>query len=82
VGDADDVNFHASPSRRVTLEGYQRVDLNLSYRVPWTTENIRAVKLEVSARNLLNNDYEEVFGFSTPGVTVLGGVRLEFGRRE
>ncbi|HJM43833.1 MAG: TonB-dependent receptor [Nitrospinota bacterium] len=82
VGESKDVNFSTSPSTRATLDGYGRLDLSLSYRLPWTTQTIRAMKLEVSAQNLLDNDYEEVFGFSAPGATVLGGIRMEFGRRK
>ena len=79
IRDSKDANFSTFPATRVTLKGYERVDLNLSYRFPWTTKVVRAVHLEFFAKNLLNQEYEEVFGFSTPGITVLGGLRLEFG---
>jgi outer membrane cobalamin receptor len=28
--------------------------------------------------NLLNADYEEVLGFSTPGISVRGGIAVDF----
>ena len=79
VSDSKDANFSTFPATRVTLKGYERVDLNFSCRLPWTTKVVRAVHLEFFAKNLLNQEYEEVFGFSTLGITVLGGLRLEFG---
>ncbi len=79
VGDSKDANFSTFPAARVTLKGYERVDLNLSYRLPWTMEVVRAVHLEFFAKNLLDQEYEEAFGFSSPGITALGGLRLEFG---
>jgi vitamin B12 transporter len=82
VGDSDDLNFSVFPATRVTLAGYQRVDLFLSYKLPWQVPTIQAIRLELRAQNLLNQSYEEVFGFSEPGVTVLGGFRLEFGSRK
>ncbi len=82
VGDAKDIDFSSFPSRRVTLDGYERVDLYLSYLLPWKLPGIRAARLQVQAQNLLDESYEEVFGFSTPGATILGGIRLEFGNRK
>ncbi len=79
VGDASDLNFSQFPSRRITLEGYERVDLYLSYPLPLKVPGIRAAKLQVQVENLLDESYEEVFGFSTPGVAVMGGFKLEFG---
>lgn len=82
VGDAKDVNFSESPATRVTLKNYHRLDLNLSYRIPWRINIVRNVYLEFVTKNLLNQSYEEVFGFSTPGTEILGGLRLEFGSQE
>jgi vitamin B12 transporter len=81
VGDSDDLNFSAFPATRVTLAGYQRVDLFLSYRLPWQVPTIQAIRLELRVQNLLDESYQEVFGFTAPGATVLGGIRLEFGSR-
>ncbi|MBI2881160.1 MAG: TonB-dependent receptor [Candidatus Tectomicrobia bacterium] len=79
VGDAADADFSSSPARRVTLPGYERVDLSLSYLLPWKPPGVQALRLEVQAQNLLDEGYEEVFGFTAPGVAVLGGFRMEFG---
>ena len=79
VGDSRDVNFSESPATRVTVKNYHRLDLNLSYRLPWKINTVRNVYLKFITKNLSNQNYEEVFGFSTPGTEVLGGLHLEFG---
>ena len=70
VGDASDLNFSQFPSRRITLGGYERVDLYLSYPLPWKLPGVRTARLQVQVKNLLDENYEEVFGFSTPGVSL------------
>ncbi len=79
VGDASDLNFSQFPSRRITLGGYEHVDLYLSYPLPWKLPGVRTARLQVQVKNLLDENYEEVFGFSTPGVSAIGGLKLEFG---
>jgi vitamin B12 transporter len=51
------------------LEDYERVDLSLDYR--WGEHLRPYVRLD----NLLDEDYEEIRGFTTPGRTVLVGVK-------
>jgi outer membrane cobalamin receptor len=36
------------------------------------------VWLQMKIENLLNEDYEEVLGFSSPGISVCGGVAAHF----
>ncbi len=72
VGERDDRDFSTFPATRLTLESYTLVSLALSYQV---TENV-----QVSARvdNLLDDDYEEVKGFGTPGISAFGSVKVMF----
>jgi vitamin B12 transporter len=59
-------------STRVELGGYLLVNLAASYDVTkW---------LQVFARvdNLLDREYEEVYGYGTPGISGYGGVKVSF----
>jgi len=58
------------PQERVTLQGFTLVNLSASYRL---TDK---VILTARAENLLDEDYEEVFGFSSPGFRLHGGLRI------
>ena len=51
-------------------DDYAVVDLKGSYRID--------DRLEIFARveNLLDEDYEDVLGFNTPGISGFGGIRL------
>ncbi len=78
-GQAADVQFNPDfSSQRVRNSGFTRVDLALAYRLLENRWGLRALTLEGRARNLFDEDYEEVFGFSTPGATFLVGFRAEF----
>lgn len=71
VGDRDDLVF-LSPtfeSARTTLDAYTLVDLAGSYEV------VPGLAVIARVENLLDEDYEDVFGFRTPGIGVYGGVR-------
>ena len=63
-----------NPSEIVTLKNYWLVDLAAQYRVTST------VRLFARASNLLDTQYEQVFGYRTPGRAVYGGVQVDFGR--
>ena len=78
-GHSVDRDFHTNSSgQRVRLSGYGRVDLALSYRLFENQWGLRSLTVEGKARNLFDEDYEEVFGFSTAGATFLVGFRAEF----
>ncbi|RYE43290.1 MAG: TonB-dependent receptor, partial [Hyphomicrobiales bacterium] len=57
---------------RVSLNEYVIVNLNAEYKI--------TPKIAVFGRveNLVNEDYEEVFSFATPGRAAYGGVRINF----
>ena len=58
------------PQERVTLNSFILMNVSASYRV--------TDKITVTARaeNLLDEDYEEVFGFASPGLRIYGGLRI------
>jgi vitamin B12 transporter len=70
IGKREDLDFSVFPSERVELKGYTLVDLAASYDI---TKN-----LEVFGRveNILDEDYEEVKGFGTPGISAFGGLKV------
>ena len=72
VGSRDDFDYSSFPSARVKLSSYTLVNLAASYDI---TKNI---KLLGRMENLLNERYEEVFGYGTPGFSVYGGIRISF----
>ena len=67
---APDFTFTTS---RVTLDDYWLVDVAASYKLQ------RGVELFGRVENALDAQYQEVFGFNTPGITAFAGVRFTFG---
>lgn len=74
-GEQDDLVFQAGTfaSDRVTLDAYTLVNVAASYRV--------TDRIELTGRidNLLDKDYEEVYGYRSPGIAGYVGVRGQFG---
>ena len=68
----DERQFYYTSSFVITMPDYFIHNLNLIQDV---TKNI-TIRLEAS--NLLDNHYEEEFGYPQPGRQVMGGVRLSF----
>ncbi len=63
-----------NPSEIVTLESYWLVDLTVRYQL---TDSI---KLFARGSNLLDTEYEQVYGYRTPGRAAFAGVRVDIGR--
>lgn len=74
-GTRDDLFFppFPQPSEIVTLDNYWLVDLAVHFRLS------NAVTLFVRGENLLDEDYEQVYGYRTPGATGYLGLRTNFG---
>ncbi|KUO66033.1 MAG: hypothetical protein APF80_07080 [Alphaproteobacteria bacterium BRH_c36] len=74
-GKMDDLAFNAFTFARsqVTLKDYTVVNLSAHYDV---TEDVR---LFGRVENLLNEDFQQVFGFETAPVAAYGGVRIKLG---
>jgi len=72
VGERKDIDYTKFPYEQITLDGYTKVDLSVHYKFrPW---------FEVFGRveNLLDEKYEEVYGFNTARLSGYGGVKIEF----
>ena len=70
VGERDDVN--ASVGSRVEVDDYVVVNLSGSFKVH------KYVEVFARIENLFNENYEEVFGYGTPGISAYGGIKLIF----
>lgn len=72
VGERDDLDFSTFPATRVELGDYLLVNLAASYDI---TKNFHVYgRIE----NLLDESYEEVKGYGTPGISVFAGLKLSF----
>lgn len=68
VGDRRDNDFDTF--ERVTLDDYTRIDMALDYQLH------SHIKLFAQIRNLLDEEYEEVFGFETEEFSGLAGIEV------
>ena len=55
-----------------TVGEWVRLDLKASYRVS------QQIELFGRIDNLLDENYQDVFGFGTPGISVFGGLRVQY----
>jgi vitamin B12 transporter len=63
-----------NPPETVVLHSHWLVDLTARYRL------LPGVDLFARVSNLLDTDYEQVYGYATPGRAAYAGVQLAFGR--
>ena len=63
-----------NPSELVTLANYWLLDLTAQFQL---TDSVR---LFTRASNLLDTDYEQVYGYRTPGRAAYAGVQVNFGQ--
>lgn len=62
-------------TQRVTAGGYTTVDLAGSYLLLKDTRHLRELTLFGKIQNLFDRDYQQVAGFSAPGITWLFGLK-------
>jgi vitamin B12 transporter len=68
VGVREDIDF--STYQRTELKGYVLINLAAHYYV------FDFLRLNARAENLLDTDYEDVFGYGTAGLSFYGGIKL------
>jgi vitamin B12 transporter len=87
VGERDDTLFLVEPgpflytftNERVENDDYFVLDLAASYTIEDLGRSpLQSLKFFVKARNIANEDYEEVFGFSSPRASAMGGIEFTF----
>ena len=65
-------DLYLSTGENAVTSSYADLKARLSYRIAdWVTVFVRG-------ENLLNRQYQTMLGFPEPGITVLGGVSLNF----
>jgi len=64
-------------ARRVTNGGFFTADLAAYYTILEKRGYVNRVQIMARAQNLFDKNYEEVFGYSSPGLQIIGGLRLE-----
>jgi len=70
VGKREDINF--STYSRIEMKDYTLINLAAHYNV------LDFLRLNLRLDNLFDTDYEEVFGYATPGRSFYGGIGLNF----
>jgi vitamin B12 transporter len=77
VGDRPDAFFDpvTFQSQRVTAKGYATVDVAASYRLLKDRYHLRELTAFGKILNLFDEKYEQIFGFSAPGITFLLGLK-------
>ena len=71
-GRMDDAVFATLLPPRVTLPGYTVVNVGGSFKLNDTAEIFGRID------NLFDRDYQEVYGFNTPGLTAFAGLKATF----
>jgi vitamin B12 transporter len=72
-GDMKDRNFGLFPAPLVTLDDYLLVNIAASYKLDDTLELFGRVE------NILDQNYEEVFGYSAAPIVAYAGLRMSLG---
>ena len=73
TGEQVDSEFvYATPVDRVDLDSYGLLDIDLGYQIS------ESFTVFLSASNILDTEYVEVFGYRSPGRTLKLGVRASF----
>ena len=72
VSDRDDTDFRSFPGVNRVLDSYSLLDFSANHKL---NNNIR---LMFNISNILNEDYQEVFGFSTRGRNFKFGLGFNF----
>ncbi|HEX5037536.1 MAG TPA: TonB-dependent receptor [bacterium] len=61
-----------------TIPGYVKVDLSSSYEILRDKLAMKSGRLYFKIENLLDDSYQEKFGFPAPGITFLAGAKATF----
>ncbi|MBI2338995.1 MAG: TonB-dependent receptor plug domain-containing protein, partial [Deltaproteobacteria bacterium] len=78
LGDFPVVFFDSNNRSDSLLAGYVNVDLAVSYEIPQKIRGVKKWEVFARGQNLLDDSYEESFGYPMPGVQVYGGTRIDF----
>jgi len=71
TGKRDDIYFSGWTSTRVTMDQYSLVNAAFSYSI------LKNLAVFIRLDNLLDEEYEIIKGYGTPGFSVYGGIAIE-----
>ena len=74
IGERADLDWSAWPPRRIDNPAYIKVDAALGYKLIETERH--TLELFGRIENLFDENYDEVYGFASPGVAAFGGIRM------
>ncbi len=75
TGSRDDVNWSGFPGIRVKNDSFFVVDAAASYEIT-VKKFVDKIRLFSRVNNLFNTDYENVFGYSSPGFSMISGISV------
>lgn len=78
-GESADVDFSSGfPGRRVTLPGHDKLDLSLAVVLFKNVIGLKEITWKTRLQNVINEKYEEVFGFSSARISALTGFEVRY----
>jgi vitamin B12 transporter len=77
-GQSIDQDFSSPDFRRVTLPGYDKLDLSFAVVLFRNVIGLKEITWKTRMQNLINEKYEEVFGFSSPRISAVTGFEVRY----
>ena len=78
-GESEDVDFSGGfPGTRKTLPGYDKLDLALAVVLFKNVIGLKEITWKTRVQNVINERYEEVFGFSSARISALTGFEVRY----
>ena len=77
-GDSVDRDFNSPGSPRVILPGYEKLDLAVAWTLFRNVLGLQEITWKTRFSNVLNERYEEVFGFSSPRLAAFTGIEVRY----
>jgi vitamin B12 transporter len=77
-GQSIDRDFSSPDARRVTLPGYDKLDLSFAVILFKNVIGLKEITWKTRMQNLINEQYEEVFGFSSARISAVTGFEVRY----
>jgi hypothetical protein len=78
-GESEDVDFSGGfPGTRKTLPGYDKLDLALAVVLFRNVIGLKEITWKTRLQNVVNERYEEAFGFSSARISALTGFEVRY----
>jgi hypothetical protein len=78
-GESQDVDFSGGfPGVRKTLPGYDKLDLSCAVVLFKNVIGLKEITWKTRLQNVINEKYEEVFGFSSARISALTGFEVRY----